>query len=87
MKKLGLGERIRERLAPGWRERRMRERREQGPVIEEIAAEFTTEELQEFLEADLHPVEADPDFKEELRQRLWRMVQSRRAGQGDDFDA
>jgi hypothetical protein len=44
-------------------------------VIEEIAAEFTTEELQEFLEADQYPVEADPAFKEELREKLWKLVQ------------
>lgn len=41
----------------------------------EIAAEFTTEELIEFLEGDLAPVKADPVFKERLRQDLWRMVQ------------
>ena len=43
-------------------------------VIEEIAAEFTTEELQEFLEADRHPIEADPLFKEQLREKLWRLL-------------
>lgn len=44
-------------------------------VIQEIAAEFTTEELQEFLEADQYPIEADPEFKERLRQKLWKLVQ------------
>jgi predicted HD phosphohydrolase len=44
-------------------------------VIKEIASEFTTEELQEFLEADRHPIEADPAFKERLRQQLWRLLQ------------
>lgn len=43
--------------------------------MHEIAAEFTTEELAEFLEADLHPVEARPEFREELRDDLWAMVQ------------
>ncbi len=44
-------------------------------MIQEIAAEFTTEELQEFLEADQYPIEADPEFKERLRQKLWKLVQ------------
>lgn len=43
-------------------------------VIEEIAAEFSTEELLEFLEADQHPVEADPAFRERLREELWALV-------------
>ena len=51
-------------------------------VIDEIAAEFSTEELQEFLEADRKPVDADPVFKEELRQRLWKILQDRRAPTG-----
>ena len=60
--------------------RAMERREESGlrerEVIEEITAEFTTEELQEFLEADGHPIEADPLFKEELRQKLWKLLQS-----------
>ena len=56
------------------------ERREESglrerEVIEEISEEFTTEELQEFLEADRHPIKADPVFKEELRQKLWNLLQ------------
>ena len=51
-------------------------------MIHEIGAEFTTEELREFLEGDLYPVEADPEFKEELREKLWDLVQSR-YGDGD----
>ena len=43
-------------------------------VIDEIAAEFSTEELLEFLEADQHPVEADPAFRERLREELWALV-------------
>jgi hypothetical protein len=46
-------------------------------VTEEIAAEFTTEELQEFLEADRYPIEADPLFKEQLREKLWKLLQRR----------
>jgi len=49
--------------------------REAG-VIGEIAAEFSTEELLEFLEADQLPVEADPEFRERLRRELWALVQS-----------
>jgi hypothetical protein len=44
--------------------------------IEEMAREFTTEELQEFLEADLLDVQADPEFKERLRRKLWELVQA-----------
>jgi hypothetical protein len=43
-------------------------------VIDEIAAEFSTEELLEFLEADQRPVEADPEFRERLREELWALV-------------
>lgn len=35
------------------------------------------DELREFLAGDLLPGEADPVFKERLRQRLWRMVRAR----------
>jgi hypothetical protein len=61
--------------AEGAIDRREKSGLQEREVIEEIAAEFTTEELQEFLEADRHPVEADPLFKEQLRERLWRLVQ------------
>ncbi len=33
------------------------------------------DELREFLEADVVEVRADPEFKERLRRKLWRMVQ------------
>jgi hypothetical protein len=36
------------------------------------------EELAEFLSADLSGIEADPEFKERLRRRLWQMVSARR---------
>lgn len=49
--------------------------REAG-VLGEIAAEFSTEELLEFLEADQLPIEADPEFRERLRSELWTLVQS-----------
>jgi hypothetical protein len=47
----------------------------EADVIEEIAAEFSTEELLEFLEADQLPIEADPEFRERLRSELWHLVQ------------
>jgi hypothetical protein len=47
----------------------------EADVIEEIAAEFSTEELLEFLEADQLPIEADPEFRERLRSELWNLVQ------------
>ncbi len=53
---------------------RERSRLQEHEVIEEIASEFTTEELQEFLEADRYPIEADPLFKEQLREKLWRLL-------------
>jgi hypothetical protein len=46
-------------------------------VSNEVAAEFTTEELVEFLEGDLHPAHADPAFKERLRGELWELVRRR----------
>jgi hypothetical protein len=46
-------------------------------VIQEIAAEFTTEELLEFLEADHAPVQADPEFRERLREELWELLERR----------
>lgn len=52
------------------------DRREQN-VKRQLAAEFSTEELQEFLEGDLRPDRADPEFKEELREELWQMIQAR----------
>ncbi len=48
-------------------------------LVMDDSAEFTLDELREFLEADLHDVQADPEFKERLRQRLWAMVAARSA--------
>jgi hypothetical protein len=42
-------------------------------------------ELQEFLAGDLLDVQADPVFKERLRQKLWRLVRVRYGG-GRDGD-
>jgi len=43
------------------------------------SAVFTSEELCEFLAADAAGDLADPEFKEQLHQKLWEMVQ-RHAG-------
>jgi len=79
-----LASRLRQRLWLRWRRRTGHEHPTplEPKVIDEIAADFTTEELREFLEGDLYPVEADPEFKEELRETLWDLVQSR-YGDGD----
>jgi hypothetical protein len=51
-------------------------------VTEDALTDFTLDELREFLEADLHPVPADPEFKERLRRRLWELVRARQ-GRGN----
>jgi hypothetical protein len=43
----------------------------------ENSTEIATDELREFLEADLSGARVDPKFKEELRQTLWDFVQGR----------
>ncbi|MDJ0786679.1 MAG: hypothetical protein QNK05_07700 [Myxococcota bacterium] len=53
-------------------------------MVEEVSAEFTADELKEFLEADLYPVQADPKFKEELREKLWDLVQRQAAAKLDE---
>ena len=42
--------------------------------------EVSLEELREFLEADQIDVRADPKFKEELRRKLWELLESSRSG-------
>jgi hypothetical protein len=39
---------------------------------------FSMDELVEFLEADQVPVEADPAFRERLREELWEMLERAR---------
>ena len=39
------------------------------------AADMSEGDLLEFLAADLDPVPADPVFREDLRERLWSLVQ------------
>ena len=56
-------------------------------VVQEIAKEFTTEELEEFLEGDLTIGRADPAFQERLRRELWALVQQRYGrGSNDRLD-
>jgi hypothetical protein len=45
--------------------------------FDETAEEFDEEELLDFLAADLDPVPADPDFRENLREQLWALVRER----------
>jgi len=42
-------------------------------------ADFSLEELREFLEADFLPEDADPAFKERLRDKLWGEFEARMA--------
>ena len=46
-------------------------------VTDELSAEFSTEELMDFLAGDSRPCDADPVFKEELRGELWKLVRER----------
>ena len=57
-----------------------------GSEFAEDFGEVAMDELREFLEADLVGATADPKFKEELRQTLWDLLQSRtdRVDIGDD---
>ena len=51
---------------------------------DEAMAEFTIEELREFLQGDALDAPVDPAFKERLRQRLWELVQEQlRQRRGD----
>jgi hypothetical protein len=67
--KWALFARIGERFA------RLRARPPKPPELREIAAEFSTEELAEFLEGDAYPNDARPEFREQLREDLWKLVQ------------
>jgi len=44
-------------------------------MADEAMADFTLEELREFLAADSVEVPVDPEFKERLRRKLWALVQ------------
>lgn len=51
--------------------------------MRDLPAEFTSEELEEFLSADQLPEQADPEFKERLREELWELVQELYGDRGD----
>ncbi|HXK21112.1 MAG TPA: hypothetical protein VMS55_00400 [Myxococcota bacterium] len=44
-------------------------------MTDEAMADFTIEELREFLQADSLEVPVDPAFKERLRRKLWDLLQ------------
>jgi hypothetical protein len=53
-------------------------------MADEAMADFTIEELREFLQGDALDAPIDPAFKERLRQRLWELVQEQvRKHRGD----
>ena len=45
-------------------------------MMEDVLADFSLDELREFLEADLIDAPVDPEFKEKLREQLWTLLQS-----------
>jgi hypothetical protein len=47
------------------------------PESSETSRDIPIDELREFLAADGTEVNADPQFKEELREKLWDLVQSK----------
>jgi hypothetical protein len=53
-------------------------------MVEEALADFSIDELREFLEADLVDVPVDPEFKERLRERLWDLVRANAAVRKDE---
>jgi hypothetical protein len=61
--------RLGERLA------RLRKRRRPPGDGADGTSEFSAEELAEFLEGDLHPNDARPEFREKLREEMWELVQ------------
>jgi hypothetical protein len=58
----------------GERFARLRKRLAVGSA-REIGPEFSADELAEFLEGDILPDEARPQFRDQLREDLWELVQ------------
>ena len=54
----------------------------EGAALDDGLMDLTMDELREFLEADLVDVRADPEFKEQLRRRLWDLVRERSGQRG-----
>lgn len=50
-----------------------------GDVPFDDLEDVTLDELREFLEADNMDVQADPEFRERLRQKLWELVEAQAA--------
>jgi hypothetical protein len=71
---MGWGE-IEEAAADSVAQQREESSLQERESIDGSSSEFSEEELAEFLDAEWHPIEADPKFKEELREELWRLVQ------------
>ena len=55
----------------------------EAALTAEDALDFSIEELREFVSADLYDVPADPQFKEELRERLWGFLRQRGSAAAD----
>lgn len=51
---------------------------------DEAVADVDPAELREFLAGDILDVQADPIFKERLRQKLWRLVRTRYGDAAED---
>lgn len=51
-------------------------RSEESAAALEDELEVRPEELHEFLTADLTGVEADPEFRKRLQEKLWRLISS-----------
>jgi hypothetical protein len=45
--------------------------------FDETSEDIAVDEIQEFIDADRFDVNADPAFKQELREKLWELVQSK----------
>ena len=54
------------------------------PVIDETEKDISIEELQDFMSADLFEVQADPTFKNRLREMLWELIESNAFGYGPE---
>ncbi len=54
--------------------------------MSEGLVDCTMDELREFLEADVLDVKADPEFKEQLRRKLWSLLQERYGDGKKDSD-
>ena len=56
----------------------------ENELIDELSEEFSQDELDDFLAADVLEVQADPAFRERLREKLWTIVSERPDTSGSD---